>query len=180
MCIPGAISRLLLLVLVFYLLICSSVSSQPTDIGDEELHPDTLYIVPFLNVMVPAAFSSQMFDSFIDRMLLLANPFDMKIRILKQGVDAIDADWLARQHYVTGELFGFFEESGCCSTEIEAKARVYYHIPGSVDPAGSILATDGIFFDHALSILERERGLLANRLGQALAERLMGDLVIEP
>lgn len=176
----AAITRFFCFTLILFLFVCPNVSSQPADVETEESTPDTLYIVPFLNVMVPGTFSSQLFDTFVDRVLLLADPFDIRIRILKQGIDGVDADWLAQQHYATGELFGYFEESGCCSTEIEAKVRAYYHVPGAVEPVGNVIVPDDTFFDHDLTTLERERTVLATSMGQELAELFMYDLVIEP
>jgi len=139
--------------------------------------PHTLYIFPFLNVMTPAEVSSQLFDAFVDQMLTIGEQTGMQIRILKKDIDSIDKEWLAQQNFVTGELFGYIEDSGCCSTEIEAKVRAYRYQPGSIDPAAEFVVPGDIFFEHDVSTLKKERSLLANQMALELSRRLVADLM---
>ena len=165
---------ILAIVLVSVLLVpASSFSADEVRVDP----PQTLYVLPFLNVMTPAEVSSQLFDAFIDQMLLVGEQSGLQIRILKKDIDSIDKEWLARQNFVTGELFGYIEDSGCCSTEIAAKVRVYRYRPGSIEPAAEIVVPGDIFFEHDVSTLEKERLLLANQMALELSQRMVADLM---
>ena len=139
--------------------------------------PEILYVVPFLNVMVPDTVSGHLFDSFIDQLMAAGEQHDMDIRILKQDIDTVDKEWLAKQHFITGELFGYSEKSGCCSTEIDAKARVYLYSPGSVEPAQEIVVPGEVFFDHDVTTLVKEHGVIADRMARELSRQLLADLI---
>jgi hypothetical protein len=165
---------ILVILLVSALLVpASSFSADQAPVAP----PQTLYIIPFLNVMIPAEVSSQLFDAFIDQMMTAGEQSGMQIRILKKDIDLIDKEWLARQFFVTGELFDYIEDSGCCSTEIEAKVRVYLYQPGSISPKEEIVVPGDIFFAHDISTLEKERLLLANRMALELSQQLIAELV---
>lgn len=138
--------------------------------------PETLYVVPFLSVMTPADLGADLFDSFIDEVSSAADRHGIRVRILKQDIDTVDRGWLARQHFVTGEIFDYTEERGCCSTEMEVKARIYRYRPGAVEPADEIVVPGEAFFDHDISTPEKERLALANRIARDLARQLMADL----
>ncbi|PLY01904.1 MAG: hypothetical protein C0623_04905 [Desulfuromonas sp.] len=134
--------------------------------------PQTLYVVPFLNVMIPENVSVNFFDAFIDDLMETGDAYGLKVRILKQGIDTVDREWLAQQYFVTGELFDYQEDSGCCSTGLTAAARIYYYQPGVVAPKTEILVPGDVFFDHDLSNIEKEQ----YRLGAEMATRLTSRL----
>ena len=144
---------------------------------DPTVSPKTLYIVPFLNVMVPEEVSSHLFDSFIDQLMAVEAQSVMQVRILKKDIDSVDKDWLAQQHFVTGELFGYEEDSGCCSTVIKAKIRLYRFQPGLIDPAAEIIVPGDVFFEHDVTTLQKERILLAERMARELSQKLAADLM---
>ena len=150
----------------------SSAADPATETGS----PSTLYVVPFLNVMIPPTLSARLFDSYIDELMATGESYNMTIRILKKDIDQIDRQWLSKQHFITGELFGYVEDSGCCSTEIGAKARIYIYRPEEVDPASEIVVPGEAFFDHDLSTLEAERIKLADRMARSLAEQFFTGL----
>jgi len=137
--------------------------------------PQVLYVVPFLNVMIPENVSTNLFDRFIDEMMTAGEAHSIKVRILKQDIDAVDREWLGQQYFVTGELFDYDRESGCCSTELEARARIYYYRPGSVDPFTEITVSGDAFFDHDLSSLSEEQA----RMGSDMAGKLSSSLIFK-
>ncbi len=142
--------------------------------------PATLYIVPFLNAMVPGPFSEQLFETFVDAATSAAAPHRIKVRILKRDIDTVDREWLAAQHFVTGETFGYAEEGGCCSTAIAATARIYRFQPGTADPVGEFVVADEAFFDHDVATVEQERLALADRIARKLATQLIAGFVPAP
>ena len=163
----------LLLVLSLLLPAASFAANETSPATDL---PATLYIIPFLNVMIPAGVSSELFDVFIDEMLVVGESHGMSVRIVKQNIDTVDREWLGRQTFVTGEVFGYVEESGCCSTQINAKVRAYLYRPGSNEPDRELVVPGDVFFEHDLSSLEKERALLASRMAKALATGLFANL----
>ena len=165
-----------ILYLSFVTVLLLPFSSVGADEPPASNTPDTLYIVPFLNVMIPDTLSTQLFDSFIDQMLTAGNERGISIRILKQDIDSVDKNWLAKQSFITGELFGYAEESGCCSTAIEVKVRLFRYQPGATEPVSEIVVPGDAFFDHDLSTLEAERIVLARRMAQKLSQRLLAEL----
>ena len=159
-----------------FLLTVSLVVVSPAARADEPAFPKTLYVVPFLNVMVPETVSTSLFDSFVDQLMAYGDQHDVKIRILKQEIDSVDKEWLGKQYFITGEIFGYLEDSGCCSTEIEVKARIYSYRPGSVEPDREIEVPEETFFDHDVTTLEKERSLLAARIALELSELFLSGL----
>jgi hypothetical protein len=142
--------------------------------------PETLYIVPFLNVMVAPTLSSKLFDSFIDEMMATGEKHALTIRILKQDIDMVDREWLAKQTFVTGELFDYVEDSGCCSTELSATVRAFLYRPGSIEPVGEFVAPGDAFFNHDLSSLEMEQIRLADRMARNLTAQIYAGLTSAP
>lgn len=159
------------------LVLLTSPAFAQTEEAGETGPPKTLYVVPFLNVMVPDTVSSTLFEAFIDQIMAAGKQEGMAIRILKQDIDAVDKTWLADQYFVTGEIFGYIESSGCCSTEIKVKVRIFHFQPGSAAAVGEIVVPGEIFFDHDLSTLENERALLAERIARKLSDELLPALM---
>ena len=172
------IAKIVVAIFLSIALLTSVVYAQ-TDTRVEVETPKTIFIVPFLNVMVPDTYSTTLFDSFVDQLISFGDQHDIKIRILKQDIGAVDKEWLGQQFFITGETFGYLEDSGCCSTEIEVKARIYSYRPGSVEPDQEIVVPDDTFFDHDVTTLEKERVLLARRMAQELAMKFLSSLVLQ-
>jgi len=172
---PAFTKQLLPLLLVLSLLL--PIAAFAADEASPVELPATLYIIPFLNVMIPTEVSSVLFDTFIDEMIAVTESRGTAIRILKQDIDTVDREWLAQQVFVTGEVFGYVEEAGCCSTQINAKVRAYLYRPGSVEPDVEIVVPGDVFFDHDLSALDKERARLASRMASRLAERILTNLI---
>lgn len=139
-----------------------------------------LYVVPFLNVMIPETVSSNLFDRFIDKLMAAGQQQQIDIRILKQDIDTVDREWLAQQYFITGELFDYEKESGCCSTELRSVARVYYFEPGSVEPVREIVVPGDVFFSHDRSELQREQVRLAEEMAQELSRQVASGIAQSP
>ena len=167
------------LVVIYILLILLVPSSSfSADETVEQALPETLYVIPFLNVMIPTDLSSSLFDAFVDEMMKADAGAGITVRILKQDIDSVDKSWLAQQYFVTGEVFDYAEDSGCCSTELEARARIYYYEPGVIDPAAEIVVPGEVFFDHDISTRDKERARLGSRMAEKLAGKLVEQLIL--
>jgi hypothetical protein len=132
---------------------------------------DTLYVATFTTVMVPKAVTEAVFDRFIENMLEQWGE-DRPLVLLKEGTTAVDAQWLAARSHVTGELVGYVEESGCCSTVLRIRSRLRLHRPGAEGP---LLVADyprERYFNHDYSTVEEERRRLLADVADTLAHRL--------
>ena len=137
-----------------------------------------VYIVPFVSTLVPESFSDKVFETFVDD--LNGNLEGTGVRwfyILKEDLKTVDPAWLAKQTYVTGELWGYVEEVGCCSAELRVKARAKLFTPGKSEPAVEIFLPLESFIDFNRSALEPERDILALRLADELAIQVLASLM---
>ena len=137
---------------------------------------DEVYLVPFTTVMVPDAVVETIFDRFVEAMNADGLAERYNFVILKGGLDSVDSDWRRDHDYVTGEVFGYVEESGCCSTDIRAKSRVFFHRAGSDAPVLRHEYPVKTFFDHDYSTIDKERRKLAELIADELAAKVRAAL----
>jgi hypothetical protein len=133
-----------------------------------------VYIVPFLSTLVPDSFSETVFNTFVDH--LNGNLADTGVRwfyIVKEDPKEIDPAWLANQAYITGDIWSYVEEPGCCSAELRLKARLRLYEPGKPAPSLEAYIPMESFFDYDHSTIEAERHLLALRLADEMASQLI-------
>jgi hypothetical protein len=137
-----------------------------------------VYIAPFVSTLVPESFSDKVFETFVDD--LNSNLDGTGVRwfyILKEDPKTVDPAWLAKQTYVTGELWGYVEEVGCCSAELRVKARARLFTPGKPEPTVEIFLPLESFVDFNRSALEAERDILALHLADELAIQVLAPLM---
>jgi len=135
----------------------------------------TIYVVPFVTVMVPLEVEEGIFDRFVDA-LNAGDSSGHEFVILKEEAAVGDSAWLAQQAYLTGEIFGYVEDRGCCSTVIRLKSRLELHQPGAEAPTLRIDYPREAFFDHDRSTVEEERRRLSDDIASTLARRLLDAL----
>ena len=137
---------------------------------------DEVYLVPFTTVMVPDAVVETIFDRFVEAMSAEGLAEQYNFIILKGGLDSVDSDWRRDHDYVTGEVFGYVEESGCCSTDIRTKSRVAFHRAGRETPTLRHEYPVKTFFDHDYSTIDKERRKLAELIADELAAKVRAAL----
>lgn len=138
---------------------------------------ETVYIIPFTAALVPESFSEAVFNDFVD--ILNSRRRETGVAsfvILKEEVKDVDPVWLSRQHYISGDIWSYVEDSGCCATNIRAKARTYLTEPGMRVPSVEIFLPMETFFDHDKSTIDRERDRLAHDIARELAQRILAPL----
>lgn len=129
-----------------------------------------VYVVPFAESLVPAEFSETVFNEFIDTLNRDRLQTDVKwYYILKEEIKDIDPEWLTRQVYISGELWSYIENTGCCSTELRAKARLRLVESEQKDATLEIQIPVETFFEHDRSTLAQERQRMAQRLATEMA-----------
>lgn len=168
-------TRSVLIVLATLLLASCGQSTkvQRQDSFTPQPEQQKLYVVPFIRVMVPWEVNEEVFDYFVDALNASALPRDYQFAILKTPLAQIDPQWLNQQYYVSGELFGYRQDSGCCSTVLQLTGRVRFHQPNDDKPSLEIEYPGEIFFEHDYSSLDKERHKLAEQIAKQLAEQFI-------
>ena len=149
---------------------------RPIDILREAPPQRKVYIVPFTTLMVPEVVAEGVFDDFVDLLNETSEPGGTEFVILKSGTEKVGHDWLSSRIYVTGELFGYVEDSGCCSTEIRARARVHLFRPGQSAPTFDYELPVKQMFDHDRSTLDQERSRIARQVAETLSAQVLKGL----
>lgn len=134
---------------------------------------ETIYLVPFTTIMVPQPVAEAVFDQFVETLNENGGPAGYQFVILKDELEQVDPTWLRKATYVTGEIFGYVEESGCCSTDIRSKSRLALYRPGASEPKMRHEYPAKAFFDHDYSTIEAERKKLAERISLDLSRQLL-------
>lgn len=130
-----------------------------------------VYIVPFSQSLVPEAFSDAVFNDFVDILNRDRSRTDVQwYYILKEDLKDIDPAWLTRQVYITGELWGYIENAGCCSTELRAKARLRLFEMEQRDATLEMTFPAENFFEHDRMTLDTARQQMAQRLATQMAD----------
>ena len=176
------IVRLLAQLSMLCLAACAAESITVEKKAGFVLRPDiqVIYIAPFRTVMVPAPVADPLFDTFVDELNRRGeqSPEDRySFIILKKKLSEIDGEQLARHHYLTGEVYGFLEDSGSNSTTIQIQARLQLFQPNSEDSTLTIHDSDELYFDHDQATLPEKRQEIAQRVAHRLAARLWQALV---
>lgn len=140
--------------------------------------PGVIYVVPFIFTMVPAEVQDQIFDQIVDTLNERNAQSKLKFVIFKAKLDNDSRKWLAAHKHINGEVYGYSEEAGCCSTEVRTRVRLNYYRAHQKD---SMLEYEGsfrIFFDHDDSTLAEERQKLSDQIVNALVSELSKTLQI--
>jgi len=165
---------------ILMLLVMVACSSHPVVRTEEEFARvpagETLYVVPFLTVMVPQAVREEIFDRFVDVLSEKGVTSRYDVVILKQELERIEPEWLENHYVVVGELFAYVEESGCCNTTIRSRSRIRLFQPGQKEAVMVMEYPREIFFDHDYSTIDKQRRLLARDIAEQLADYLMKTL----
>jgi hypothetical protein len=133
-----------------------------------------VYVLPFTNSLVPEAFSETVFNDFIDNLNKDRHKgYITWFYIIKENPADVDPTWREKQVYVTGEIWSYIENAGCCSTELRVKARLRLFEPEQKDPTLEIFIPLDSFFEHDRSPLAVERQRLAKRLAGEMSDAVI-------
>lgn len=175
-----ALKRLLCtLLLTAWLAGCATLPYQIERSVDLHRPPEgetTLYFVPFQPVLAPEEATSDIFNRIVDTFDGAAAGSGLTAQILKTELTSVDKAWLAQQYYVTGEVFAYSQNSGCCSTEIKLRTRLQLYQPGSPAPVVRIALPYQILFDHDRSNLALETERMTTSLADQLRTILLNEI----
>ena len=134
--------------------------------------PQTIFVVPFKSIMVTGVVSEGIFYLFIDNLNNLQAGGDLDFVILKQGLDAVDADWLSTHDYIIGEVFAYVEEVGSSMASIRVKSRISLFQEGKAEPTLQLNYPVDLFYEKDYSTQEEARRKLAEKISGSMAQRL--------
>lgn len=138
---------------------------------------DAIYVVPFDTTLVPPEVGDAVFNEFVDRL----NDQRRKTRIakfliLKEELKDVEPAWLIKQTYLSGDLWGYVETSGCCSTEMKVKSRLYLYEPGRSEPSVQVAVQESDFVEHDRVTVAAGKARMGKKLARALADAIIGKL----
>lgn len=169
------------LLLLTVLLLMSACTAVPMTRVYSELDPklerESVFIVPFDATLVPPDFGDPIFEQFVD--ILNARRKQTKVGgfvILKEELKEVEPAWLIKQIYISGDIWGYVEKSGCCSTEMKVKSRIYLYEPGKNSPTFEFFIPVEYFFDHDRSDIKSAKSRLGKQLAQDLADAVLKKL----
>lgn len=168
--------RSLFVLLLLLVLSGCAGGTKVRDFGtfDSKLQRDALYIIPFNTTLVPPGIGEPVFNDFVDQL----NKQRKQTRIsnfviLKEELKEIEPAWLVKQSYVSGDIWGFVESSGCCSAEMKAKSRIYLYEPGKTEPSLEVFVPVELFFEHDRLSNQAAREQLSKKLATELVKSIM-------
>jgi hypothetical protein len=144
----------------------------PPLLPQPDAEPGVVYVAPFITLMVPPEVRERIFDQFIDTLNQRGAERKLKFVILKQGLDKVNRNWLDARKYALGEIYGYVEDSGCCSTDLRTRVRMTFYRAHQSEPAMKFEYPIRTFFDHDRSTLAVERQKLADQIAAVLADEL--------
>ncbi len=157
---------------------CSTAPSiKDYSVLDPQLERESVYIVPFDATLVPPDFGDPIFDQFVD--ILNSRRKQTKVGrfvILKEELKEVEPAWLIQQVYISGDIWGYVEKSGCCSTEMKVKSRIYLYEPGKNTPTFDVFVPVEHYFEHDRGDVTVEKARLGTQLALDLAEAVIKKL----
>ena len=144
---------------------------------DPRVAREAVYIVPFDATLVPPDFGEPIFDQFVD--ILNARRKQTKVGrfvILKEELKEVEPAWLIKQIYISGDIWGYLESSGCCSTEMKVKSRIYLYEPGKNSPTFEVFVPAENYFEHDRGDIVVAKSRLGKKLAEDLAEAVIKKL----
>lgn len=166
--------------LMVFLLLSACASSPKTrsfGVLDPSLEREVLYLVPFDATLVPSDFGEPVFNQFVD--LLNARHKQTRVGrfvILKEELKEVEPAWLVKQNYVSGDIWGYVENSGCCSTDMKVKSRIYLYEPGKNTPTFEVFVPVESFFEHDRLDVATAKARMGNKLAKELADAIIDKL----
>ncbi|MBT1071160.1 hypothetical protein [Pelotalea chapellei] len=156
---------------------CSGANTKISGSFNTQKDYEAVYVVPFDTTLVPPEIGEPVFNEFVDRL----NDQRRKTRIskfviLKEELKEVEPAWLVKQTYISGDLWGYVESSGCCSTEMKMKSRLYLYEPGKNEPSVQVSIQENDFFEHDRVAVSAGKERMSKKLARSLADAIITKL----
>lgn len=144
---------------------------------DPRQERETIYVIPFDTTLVPPDVGEPIFNEFVDRLnIQRKNTRVAKFLILKEELKEVEPAWLVKQTYISGDIWGYVENSGCCSTEMKVKSRLYLYEPGKNEPSLEVFVPEADFFEHDRLSIAAAKARMGKKLAHGLADAIINKL----
>jgi len=128
-------------------------------------------ILPFSNTLVPESFSTAVFNDYVDNMNDSRDKTGFSLfAIIKDDLKSTEKVLSPAYVYVSGEIWSYIEDAGCCSTEIRVKSRLRIYRINSRELLWEAEIPMESFFEHDSSTLAAEREKLGKRLSSSMSQ----------
>ncbi|WP_020677386.1 hypothetical protein [Geopsychrobacter electrodiphilus] len=160
-------------VLLFMLGACSlGVKTEQKETFVPRKVSQTIFVVPFTTIMVPAEVTEGLFDRFVDNLNAAKSGTGLEYIILKQGLDKIDPTWLKAHDYITGEIFAYVEDAGSTMASIRAKSRIRLFQSGQADATLQLDYPVEVFYEKDRVTLGSARRQIAKKISDSMSQKL--------
>lgn len=144
---------------------------------DPRLERETVYVIPFDTTLIPSDVGEPVFNEFVDRLnAQRKNTRVAKFLILKEELKEVEPAWLVKQTYISGDIWGYVENSGCCSTEMKVKSRIYLYEAGKNEPSMDVFVPGADFFEHDRLSVPAAKVRMGKKLAHDLADAIIKKL----
>lgn len=131
-------------------------------------------IVPFANTLVPAQFSEMVFNDFVDGLNDNQKQAGFSwFGIVKDDLKELEKVLQPTHVYISGEIWSYIENSGCCSTEIRVKSRLRIYRVNSRELLWEAEIPLDSFFEHDASTFPLEREKIGKRLSNTMVKETL-------
>jgi hypothetical protein len=128
-------------------------------------------ILPFSNTLVPESFSTAVFNDYVDNMNDSRDKTGFSLfAIIKDDLKSTEKILSPAYIYVSGEIWSYIEDAGCCSTELRVKSRLRIYRVNSRELLWEADIPMESFFEHDSSTIAAEREKLAKRLSSTMSQ----------
>jgi hypothetical protein len=163
----------LAIVLLLLLAVCGCSGQRGALISPSFTIPQNQAMVPvqpFNAILVPVSFTETVFDDFVDTLNdNRAQSGFALFGIIKENLSEVETILTPAHVYLSGEIWSYLEDSGCCATELKVKSRLRIQRVRSREILWEKELPLESFFEHDASTLAVEREKLARRLARELA-----------
>ena len=127
-------------------------------------------ILPFSNTLVPESFSTEVFNDYVDNMNDSRDKTGFSLfAIIKDDLKSTEKVLSAAHIYVSGEIWSYIVDAGCCSTALRVKSRLRIYRVNSRELLWEAEIPMESFFEHDSSTLAVEREKLGKRLSASMS-----------
>jgi hypothetical protein len=128
-------------------------------------------ILPFSSTLVPESFSTAVFNDYVDNMNDSRDKAGFSLfAIIKDDLKSAEKVLSPTHIYVSGEIWSFIEDAGCCSTELRVKSRLRIYRVNSRELLWEAEIPLESFFEHDSSTPAAEREKLGKRLAASMSQ----------
>lgn len=161
----------LLLLTVILVLGCSTAKVYTSPALTVSQNQQMVPILPFASTLVPDSFAEAVFNDFVDGMNESRELSGFTwFGIIKDDLKEVERILPPAHIYISGEIWSYIENAGCCSTELRVKSRLrIYRVQSRELLWETEIPLEG-FFEHDVSTLAVERDKLGKRLAAAMTQ----------